>query len=602
MPSLVIVESAVKAKTIAAYLNDIPSLACHAPFTVIACLGHIQDLPTKELGVSKKTWVAKYVLNPKKRALMSRMRKLAKEVVDGGHKVYLASDADAEGCAIAAHLKTALKLKREQYERVTFNEITKSALEHAFNNCSDIDPLGVDAQETRRILDRLVGYELSPLLWRKFSGRGLSAGRVQSAALGMVLDRARKIQDHTYIPFWGCDAVFKVDGDGPELSAKASLKWDDAAAAEAAVKVIAATSVATWVDWSIAFSTAKVNKNPSPPFTTSTLQQECYQRYGIPAKSTMKAAQALYEAGFITYMRTDSTALSQDAQDGIVRFITDTYGVADVTARTYQPRAQNAQCAHEAIRPCDVNVKDVGGMDATHQKIYDLIWRRAVASQMAPAVYTEISYDIACSGASVGVGVAVPSFKGKTSILTSAGYLKVQSPDIKPQPHALDAWSWTSGTVSATAVKFDMTADVLRPRPLYNEASFVKALETEGIGRPSTYSGVVDKLYDKGYVVKSQMPRFQALLPAFHIDSTGTITKSEMATDVGGKETDYMTPTALGERVLDFIQATTPYLVDVAFSSRMEKDLDRICEGAATKKEVLDEFYKSFSESLAVVK
>lgn len=625
--NLVIVESCAKAKTISKYLNGIPELASRGKFVVMASMGHIQDLPAKRLGVDKDSWAVEYELNKGKGGgLLGKLAAEAKESLASGGKVYLASDMDLEGHAIADHLRSFLKLKqRHQYERVVFNEITKGALKEAFLHPSDVDADAVAAQETRRILDRVVGYELSPLLWNTFGTYTLSAGRVQSAALNLVIMRAAEIDSHVYETYWKCHGVFELPGGSSSnqnggsssnqngggsgnaslLETSAKEKWTDAAHAKASITYIAKIPKTSW---KAAFAQTKSLKKPQPPFTTSTLQQECYSRFNIPAKSTMKYAQTLYEAGLITYMRTDSTSLSQDAQTAIVNYITNTFGQSEVQARTYQTKNASAQEAHEAIRPSNPAVTSSAdvfsgeAMTASHKKIYDLIWRRAIASQMVPATYTDVSYTIK----TVTKDEAVPAFTGKTSILMEAGFMAVYMPETKPNPDALKAWNAVleaPTNVQVYSKSFEMTGDISRPKPYYNEASFVKVLETEGIGRPSTYSSVVEKLFDKGYVIKNKanaVPIHEADVKTYKaiVGNASGATLCVETTHIR-VSAEGMVPTDVGKQVVTYIGKVTPYMIDPTFTKLMESDLDKISKRETSKKKILDDFYSTFGKSVA---
>jgi DNA topoisomerase-1 len=593
MRNLVIVESAAKAKTIQKYLNEIPELQKKGNFHVIASLGHVSDLPPKELGIDTTKWTAEYMAIPAKKAVISKLQQEAKKA----DVIYLASDLDMEGEAIANHLKNMLKVPNAH--RITFNEITKSALKEAVLNPRRINNDMVHAQEARRILDRVVGYELSPLLWHRFATGSLSAGRVQSVALKMVVDKAKEAKEHEPVPYWNLDGVFDLVETGAALEAKAYphdddniAVWDSEKDMIAVVKHLSKKS--SKCVWTASFQQKEAKRNPSAPFTTSSLQQEAYARLGLPAKRTIQIAQGLYEAGYITYMRTDSPALSQDAQHNIQQLIRDMFGSQNVHPRVFKAKAANAQEAHECIRPSKVDVlsKDLDGdnIQPIHKKLYDLIWRRAVASQMAPAIFAEVQYTISSN-------CCTEVFKGKHSVLVEEGYLKVYNPDQKANKKDLDKWAdlLAKGTVQVHANTFTAQGDVTRPPSLYNEPTLVKTLEKEGIGRPSTYATIIDKLFAKGYVIKGSNPQQTVHVSSFKwTKGSLAIDKEEDTLLIGGKDTDHFVPSSLGERVAEYLYETVPFLLNKRFTSQMEEQLDEISDGKKDKRKVLDEFYKPF--------
>lgn len=624
--NLVIVESAAKAKTIAGYLNSIKELGgggtggkdcagAVAEFKVVACLGHVQDLPSKEIGVNTDTWDVTYVPIESKKDIIAKLKKLSKDAA----MVYLASDRDLEGHAISFHLRNLLKLKKGKYQRVTFNEITKSALKDAFANPTDINMQAVYAQETRRVLDRVVGYQLSPLLWNHFSISTLSAGRVQSAALALVVERDALAREHEPEVYWIINGDFYYKN--VKLAAKMAAappapenevaRIDDAAAAVAALEELKGGAAKEWI---ATFKKRLVKKSPSAPFITSTLQQEVYQRYGIPAKRTMQIAQNLYELGLITYMRTDSPALSNDTHANIARFIEEAFNAKEVEHREFVARA-TSQEAHESIHPTDIFMKleDLPNNDAltpNHRKIYDLIWRRTVASQMSAAIYTEISYKIATEAKSDSTTVA-SAFFGKVSILTTEGFLKVWSPAQMGAPEELQLWKSLveKASVPVMPAQFNAVADATRAHSLYNEPTLVKTLEKEGIGRPSTFANIIDKLYDKKYVAAGQNPQHSIKTMNYELilrDAGGAAVPSSIkeepcVIDIGGKETDKLVPTDLGKKVCKYLTEVIPYLLDAKFTSDMESSLDKIEKAEIAKNDVLGEFYKRFSASISAV-
>lgn len=587
--NLVIVESAAKAKTISKYLNEIPELKHLGKFKVIASFGHINDLPRKQLGIDKAKWTGTYVPLDTKKKVIADIKKDAKNA----KMIYIASDLDMEGEAIANHIRDTLKLSDKDYKRITFNEITKTALRDAVLNPRHIDMKMVNAQEARRFLDRVVGYELSPLLWRRFATSRLSAGRVQSVALKMIVDKEREGREHDPEPYWVMHGDF--ESGKTTLSAKTSVSWDSEKDIEKVIKFLAKKGVSKSCKWIAQFSKRESKRNPSAPFVTSSLQQEAYNRLGLPAKRTMQIAQALYEAGHITYMRTDSPNLSEQSKSAIVDYIQTIFGADHVQTRVFKTRAANAQEAHECIRPTKVDVRssELSDIDGIHKKLYDLIWRRTIASQMIPATFLNITFTVTSD-------CFDEEFKGSYDALINEGYLKVYSPDQKPVTQS-ELRKWDDETLEVRPTMFLAKADVTRPPPLYNEPALVKALEKEGIGRPSTYAAIIDKLFSKAYVIKGTNP----ITKTVHVNSyiwkngSSSVSKDEETIAIGGSESDKFVSTSLGERVSDYIANAVPFIVQKKFTAEMEKELDLISEGDKKKKDVLDDFYKVFESAVS---
>ena len=600
--NLVIVESSAKAKTIEKYLHSIPELKAHGSFKVMASLGHVRDLPQKTMGVDTNTWQITYENLSKKRDIIAKLKAAAKEA----RKVYLASDPDREGAAIAYHLRALLNLKRDQYERVAFHEITKKGIRDAFLHPSDINMAEVQAQEARRILDRVVGYELSPLLWRRFATSSLSAGRVQSAALKLIVDRAKEVEAFDLESFWVCNAVFPLESS-PDVKlyvravhSGAVSTWHDASEAMTVVKSLAGKSAPK--KWVAEFKQSDSKRNPPPPFVTSSLQQEAYQKHGIPAKRTMMIAQNLYEAGLITYMRTDSTQLSQDAQAQILAHVSASFGETMAFGRQFATKNQHAQEAHECIRPTNVEVKGAAlqgeWVTSAHQKVYELIWKRAVASQMAPAEYISVTYDVHAPK----WGKDAMLFRGCSKVLVKPGFLQLYKPhEDEEDTLAADITVWKpylakSEPIPCTLQSVEMRGDASRPPPLFNEPMLVKTMEKEGIGRPSTYATILDKVRDKGYVTTgaSKMHKVQVTHMKWDRDASETVVEEVESLQIGGKERDRLVPTPLGERIAQYLDVVAPFLMDVGFTASMEKDLDMICHGSKEKNDVLGSFYGRF--------
>lgn len=586
MKTLVIVESAAKAKTIQKYLNSASELG-YSSFQVMASLGHIRDIPVKEMGVDLTTWEAAYQPIPGKQKIIAALKKAVKEA----DAVLIASDPDMEGEAIAYHLQKELRIPNAR--RISFREITKSALVEAVKNPRDIDHCKVAAQESRRILDRVVGYELSPLLWRRFSTSTLSAGRVQSAALKMLVDRAQQVKDHNPSPYWELFATFKAQPD-IQLDGEAhDCMWEIEDDIKKLIRIIHKKA---WDSpWTATFTQKATKQNPSAPFTTSSLQQEAYNRLNLPAKKVMQLAQTLYERGYITYMRTDSTTLSKDVMEEIHSYIEQQYP-NHAQSRVFKTRASNAQEAHEAIRPSKVHVRaeDIENEDVTslHKRLYDLIWRRTVASQMTCAVYTDVLFSIQ-SSASFAKNL---DFRGKHSVLVEEGYLKIYSPNQKAAPESLKVWAdaLEKGTLSVSPVVFEARGNVTKPVGMMNEPMLVKALEKEGIGRPSTYATIIDKLFTKGYVSKGMPPQIAVQVASYKAENGEDVQATEATVSVGGKDTDRLIPSSLGERVAEYLTGIVPFMVNTSFTASMEADLDHVSTGQQKKNELLQRFYDTF--------
>jgi len=618
--NLVIVESAAKAKTIQGYLNGCAELADVGTFRVKACFGHIDNLPMRELGVDTETWTASYEISADKRKVVAELRAAVKDA----DFVYIASDNDLEGECIAAHLRDVLKLKEGRYARVTFNEITRGALQAAILAPRDINAAKVEAQETRRILDRVTGYGLSPLLWRRFPGAGgpprksrgrgaasgggtaLSAGRVQSAALRMVTERSRAAAAHDAEKYWRLAGQW---GAGPTFRAAAETAIYDADEARAGLTEMLSVS-----RWTAKFKKKIVLKAPPLPFTTSSLQQEAHARFRLSAKDTMRIAQGLYEAGAITYMRTDSATIAEEAIAGAAAYVRETYSAEDVCERPGRrprgPGAAHAQEAHEAIRPTDLRRREApGGCDGMAARLYDLIWRRTIASQMAPARYAEINVSVsAYAGAEDPPGPG--PFVGKVRILLDPGYQKVLhsgAENTESGEESLKVWEAVLGAGSGPqvvrAVRFAAEGDVTRPAAMFQEGTLVKAMEREGIGRPSTYAGILDKLFAKGYVCKDAAKAESVAVVGWEA-AAGAAAIEEVRRVVSlaaGAPADRLVPTGLGEKVADYLTEVVPDLLDTGFTSRMEADLDKIAEKRddMSKAALLERFYSGLQAAIA---
>jgi DNA topoisomerase-1 len=563
--NLVIVESPAKAKTIEKYLGK--------DYTVKSSFGHIRDLPKKGLNIDiEKNFAPTYEINPDKKKVVAELRAAAKAADD----VWLASDEDREGEAIAWHLAQALKLDPKKTKRIVFHEITKSAIENAIKNPRTVDLNLVDAQQARRVLDRLVGYELSPVLWKKVR-TGLSAGRVQSVAVRIIVERERAIRDFTPESSYRITAIFTIDGQDlkAELADKISLKDDARTFLEDATG-------ATFTVEDIAQKPG--SRNPGAPFTTSTLQQEAARRLGYSVKQTMTLAQRLYESGMITYMRTDSTTLSGFAINAAKEHIIKEYGEQYHQVRQFKTKNESAQEAHEAIRPTEFT-RLAAGDDAQQAKLYQLIWQRALASQMAPAQTerTEIS---------IGVSTRSEKLLAKGEILKFDGFLKVYGggKDDTLLPPVEKGQQLPLSTMTATET-------FTRPPARFSEAALVKALEELGIGRPSTYAPTISTIQTREYVEKTDLEGTERTVQTLLLEN-GTITDTE-TTEITGADRSKLVPTAVAEVTTDFLVKYFPSVVDFDFTATVEGDFDRVADGKETWQKMIATFYKDFHPLIA---
>ncbi|MGI6357528.1 MAG: type I DNA topoisomerase [Bacillota bacterium] len=553
--NLVIVESPAKAKTISKYLGR--------KYTVKASLGHVRDLPKSQFAVDvDNSFHPKYITIRGKGSVVKELKDAAKKA----ERVYLATDPDREGEAISWHLAQVLDLDTASNCRVTFNEITKGAVREAFKHPRPIDQRLVDAQQARRILDRIVGYKLSPLLWKKVK-KGLSAGRVQSVAVRLICDREEEIENFIPEEYWTIQAELvtakraKLEAEFYGRSGK-KLILHNQAEAEA---VLAAVKAAPFVVKEVRRSERR--RNPAPPFTTSTLQQEASKRLGFTARKTMRTAQTLYEGvtlgkegsvGLITYMRTDSTRLSPQAQAEANQVITAAFGKEYAHTRQYTSR-RGSQDAHEAIRPSypertPDSLKEFLGRDEL--RLYRLIWERFIASQMATAVYDTISADIVAGEY---------LFRAKGSQLKFPGWLLVYKDSKEDKQEATGLLPELTEGQELRLSRLSPKQHFTEPPARYNEAMLVKALEELGIGRPSTYAAIIETIQSRGYVVREQK-RFY--------------------------------PTELGRIVVELLKEYFARVIDVEFTAGMEADLDAVEDGEADWVKVLDQFYGPFQKDL----
>ena len=570
---LVIVESPAKAKTIEKYLGS--------GYTVLSSYGHVRDLPERDLSVDVlKDFEPTYVIPDDKKERLSALQKAA----DGAVTVWLATDEDREGEAISWHLKEALKLSDAKVKRITFNEITKPAILAAIENPRTIDIHLVDAQQARRVLDRLVGYELSPILWRKVKP-GLSAGRVQSVAVRLIVEREREILGFDAKSAFRVAALFKTDS-GANVKAELPTRF---ATEEEAMAFLQGCVGSTFTVNAVEKKPAK--RTPAAPFTTSTLQQEASRKLGFSVTRTMSVAQGLYEQGNITYMRTDSVNLSEQAIGAAQAQIHSAYGERYSKQRRYTSKSKGAQEAHEAIRPTEFGVREI---DAEYdaQRLYELIWKRTLASQMADAELERTLIDINISGH------PEERFHTEGEVILFDGFLKLylegrddedseEQEGLLPDMKQGDALAMQQMTATQ---KFD------RPAPRYTEASLVKKLEELGIGRPSTYAPTIGTVQKRGYVVKES--REGTPRPYRVLTLKDAAINAETASEKVGAEKQKLFPTDIGMVVNDFLVEHFPGVVDFQFTANVEEEFDVIAEGNENWREMIRRFYDPFHKSI----
>lgn len=558
--NLVIVESPAKAKTIEKFLGK--------DYTVKSSFGHIRDLPKKGLSIDKdNNFAPTYEIPADKKKVISELKKDAKDA----EMVWLASDEDREGEAIAWHLSEALKLNPTKTKRIVFHEITEGAIKNAIANPRNVDIDLVNAQQARRVLDRLVGYELSPILWKKVQP-GLSAGRVQSVAVRLIVEREREIA--AFVP----ESSFRVTGTfalkNEEFTAELSTRFSDETKTE---QFLNDCSAATY---EIIDSNEKPSeRNPSAPFTTSTLQQEAARKLGFSVKQTMTLAQRLYENGHITYMRTDSTNLAGQAIAAAGAYIQKEFGESYHKVRQYKTKNASAQEAHEAIRPTNFNAT-LAGSDASQQKLYQLIWKRALASQMAAAKTLKTEVTIAISDRN-------EQFIAKGEVLQFDGFLKVygggKDDAILPALRVGD---------KPTAIVINAHETFSRAPARYSEASLVKALEELGIGRPSTYAPTISTIQTRGYIEKADLEGVER--NALHFELTNGTIKKDVQAEVFGADKGKLLPTHLAEVTTDFLVKYFDTIIDTGFTAQAEEQLDEISEGKLIWQDAMKSFYSQF--------
>ncbi len=569
--NLVIVESPAKAKTIEGYLGG--------DFKVTSSYGHVRDLPKDDTGVDiENGFKPTYLVSPDKKEVIAQLKKLVK----ASDMIYLASDDDREGEAISWHLKEVLNLDDSRTKRIVFREITKKAILNAIQSPRGIDLDLVNAQQARRILDRIVGYELSPLLWKKIK-RGLSAGRVQSVAVRLVVEREREIADFNTKSAFRVTAEFTLDNNSV-LKAELPKKFSTE---EEAYAFLDACKEASFSIQKLEMKPVK--KSPAPPFTTSTLQQEASRKLSFSVSQTMTLAQRLYEAGKISYMRTDSVNLSDEAIASASGEITGSYGGQYLQTRKYKTKkGASAQEAHEAIRPTDFSAKEASS-DRQQQRLYELIWKRAIASQMADAQIERTTATIAISNSPL-------TLTASGEVIKFDGFLKVylESSDDEEDEDK-------KGMLPPLEEGQPLDLDVMqarqtftRPPARYTEASLVKKLEEMGIGRPSTYAPTISTIQKRGYVEKEDREGKERAYQQLTLKMPTTKVDTKTLTEITGTEKKKLFPTDVAMVVNDFLTEYFADVLDYSFTAEVEKEFDEIAQGEKQWEKMLHDFYKQF--------
>ena len=573
MKNLVIVESPAKAKTIERFLGK--------DYTVMSSYGHIRDLAKKEMSIDvDNNYEPEYQIAEEKSKLVADLKKASKSA----DMVWLASDEDREGEAIAWHLRETLNLKPEKTKRIVFNEITKNAILHAIENPRDIDMNLVDAQQARRVLDRLVGYEISPILWAKIKP-ALSAGRVQSVAVRLIVERENEIRDFESQSFFRVTATF-TGTDNRKLFAELNRRFDTEEEATAFLKSIAGDNFTIEK-----VETKPARRSPAPPFTTSTLQQEASRKLGFSVARTMQIAQQLYESGYITYMRTDSTNLSEMALAMAKKQITETYGERYVNTRRYHTKIKGAQEAHEAIRPTDMQATEINS-DTAGRRLYELIWKRAIASQMADAELEKTTIDINISNHNERFGCT-----GEQVLFD--GFLKVylestDDEEVENPNHILPTVKKGDNILMEVA---NATQHYTQHPPRYTEASLVKKLEDLGIGRPSTYAPTISTILKREYVIKEDRPANEVEITTITLTPGKEITRTQKNEHIGA-EKGKLFPTDIGAIVNQFLMEHFTDIMDYNFTAKVEKDFDDVANGTQAWRDVIGQFYIPFHRNV----
>ena len=569
--NLVIVESPAKAKTIEKFLGD--------GFTVKSSFGHIRDLAKGDSAIDiEKGYLPNYIVSTDKKKIVTELKKLAKDA----DMVWLASDEDREGEAISWHLSEVLGLKSDNTKRIVFHEITKSAILHAIENPRDIDNNLVKAQQARRVLDRLVGFQLSPVLWRKVKP-SLSAGRVQSVAVRLIVEREKQIEDFVSSSSFKMQGLFSASGK----SVRADLSKRPPSLQDANDFLTSCKGAEFKVG---AIKTVPAKRYPSAPFTTSTLQQEASRKLGYNVSRTMMLAQRLYENGHITYMRTDSVNLSDFARKSAQQTITQEYGDSYSNPRKYSTKNDSAQEAHEAIRPTNFD-KNIAGDDDAQKRLYQLIWKRAIASQMSDAQLERTTIDVVNSNNS-------DVFKAKGEVIKFDGFLKVYLEGSDDENEEEDSGLLPQVTEGQTLdlVEIKATQRYTRPPARFTEASLVKRLEELGIGRPSTYAPTISTVQKRGYVVKDEIEGKSRSYNLLILKDNQIV--NEKLTENYGADKNKLHPSDIGRVVTEFLIEHFSEIMDFGFTASVEKEFDEIAEGMKNWSQMIDDFYQPFSKNV----
>lgn len=573
--NLVIVESPAKAKTIEKFLGK--------DFLVKSSFGHIRDLDKKDFGVDvANNFKPNYIVSADKKTVVKELKSLSKDA----KMVWLASDEDREGEAIAWHLLDTLGLDEEKTKRIVFHEITKNAIQDAIKNPRKIDKNLVDAQQARRVLDRLVGFEVSPVLWKKVKPQ-LSAGRVQSVAVRLIVEREREIHNFNITSSYRVNAVFIVkdeNGNPTQLKAELNKRFDSKADAMAFLEKCKSAQYKV-----NDVTTRPTKRSPAPPFTTSTLQQEASRKLGYSVSQTMSVAQRLYEAGKITYMRTDSVNLSGLAINTAKAKINEMFGEKYAHTRQFKTSSKGAQEAHEAIRPTFMEHDTVSGTKQ-EQRLYDLIWKRSIASQMSDALLEKTTVNI-------GISTTNEKFVAAGEVIKFDGFLKVylESTDDEEENHKGDVLLPPINENDILTADHILAAQrfTLRP-PRYTEASLVKKLEEQGIGRPSTYAPIITTIQNRGYVVKEDRPGNEREFTTLTLKSEKI--KEAIKTENYGQEKSKLFPTDIGMVVTDFLLKNFNMIMDYNFTAKVEEQFDIIAEGKSDWGKMIGDFYLPFHQ------
>lgn len=566
--NLVIVESPAKAKTIEQYLGR--------DYKVLSSIGHIRSIAkkTKDGRPSidvEKDFATVYEVDPDKKKTIAELKKAVKTA----DTIWLATDEDREGEAIAWHLCEVLKLDPKKTKRIVFHEITKNAIDEAIKSPRTVNMELVKAQQARQILDRIVGFELSPVVWQKVPG-GKSAGRVQSPAVRLIVEREREIRAFESDSQFKVTAVFEHQGE--TFKAELPKRFADEKSASSFLESLSQAS----------FSVADVTKspgsrNPSAPFTTSTLQQDANSKLGFGSKATMASAQKLYQAGKITYMRTDSVNLSKQAIASTASYVEKTYGKNYVQVRNYKTKSASAQEAHEAIRPTDIN-QAVASSNEYDQKLYDLIRKRTLASQMAPAQIEKTTI-------SIKISTNKEVFEAKGEVIIFDGFLKVYGKGTESDVLPALTTGDTTDLVSAEARQ-----TFSRPPARYSEGSLVKKLEELGIGRPSTYATIIDTVQSRGYVSRGESEGTEREVIVLSLTASNNLVDREIISEKTGSDRGKLVPTPSGELIADFLTNHFDSIVDYGFTANVERHFDDIANGKLERNQMLSQFYQPFHQ------